>query len=30
MMREWAQDEGKPRGLDYAEAFRVMVFDHPE
>jgi LmbE family N-acetylglucosaminyl deacetylase len=27
MMREWAAEEGKPRGLKYAEAFRVMVLD---
>jgi LmbE family N-acetylglucosaminyl deacetylase len=27
MMREWAEEEGKPRGLKYAEAFRVMVLD---
>jgi LmbE family N-acetylglucosaminyl deacetylase len=27
MMRQWAEDEGKPRGLKYAEAFRVMVLD---
>jgi LmbE family N-acetylglucosaminyl deacetylase len=27
MIREWAAEEGKPRGLKYAEAFRVMVLD---
>jgi LmbE family N-acetylglucosaminyl deacetylase len=27
MMREWAEEEGKERGLKYAEAFRVMVLD---
>lgn len=27
MLREWAAEEGKPRGLQYAEAFRVMVLD---
>ncbi|MBN2086348.1 MAG: PIG-L family deacetylase [Anaerolineales bacterium] len=27
MMREWAEEEGKPRGLKSAEAFRVMVLD---
>jgi LmbE family N-acetylglucosaminyl deacetylase len=27
MMREWAEEEGKPRGLKYAEAFRVMVLE---
>jgi LmbE family N-acetylglucosaminyl deacetylase len=27
MIREWAEEEGKPRGLKYAEAFRVMVLD---
>jgi LmbE family N-acetylglucosaminyl deacetylase len=26
-MREWAEEDGKPRGLKYAEAFRVMVLD---
>jgi LmbE family N-acetylglucosaminyl deacetylase len=26
-MREWAEEEGKPRGLKYAEAFRVMVLE---
>jgi LmbE family N-acetylglucosaminyl deacetylase len=27
MMREWAEEEGKPRGLKYAEAYRLMVLD---
>jgi hypothetical protein len=27
MMREWAAEEGKSRGLTSAEAFRVMVLD---
>ncbi|MBN1439077.1 MAG: PIG-L family deacetylase [Anaerolineales bacterium] len=27
MLREWAEEEGKARGLKYAEAFRVMVLD---
>jgi len=26
-MREWAEEDGKPRGLKYAEAFRVMVLE---
>lgn len=26
-MREWAEEDGKPRGFKYAEAFRVMVLD---
>jgi LmbE family N-acetylglucosaminyl deacetylase len=26
-MREWACEDGKPRGLEYAEAFRVMVLE---
>jgi LmbE family N-acetylglucosaminyl deacetylase len=26
-MREWAEEDGKPRGMKYAEAFRVMVLD---
>jgi LmbE family N-acetylglucosaminyl deacetylase len=27
MLREWAAEEGKERGLACAEAFRVMVLD---
>jgi LmbE family N-acetylglucosaminyl deacetylase len=26
-MREWAEEDGKPRGFKYAEAFRVMVLE---
>jgi LmbE family N-acetylglucosaminyl deacetylase len=26
-MREWAEEDGKPRGLKYAEAYRVMVLE---
>ena len=25
MLKEWAQEEGKARGLEYAEAYRVMI-----
>jgi LmbE family N-acetylglucosaminyl deacetylase len=27
MMREWAEEAGKPRGMKFAEAFRVMVLE---
>jgi LmbE family N-acetylglucosaminyl deacetylase len=27
MIRDWAEETGKPRGLKYAEAYRVMVLD---
>jgi LmbE family N-acetylglucosaminyl deacetylase len=30
MMREWAKDEGKEKGLGAAEAFRVMVLKEEE
>lgn len=30
MIRAWAEEEGKPQGLRFAEAFRVMVLDHEE
>ena len=32
MIREWATEEGKPQGLNYAEAYKVMVLeqDQPE
>jgi LmbE family N-acetylglucosaminyl deacetylase len=26
-MREWAEEDGKPRGMKYAEAYRVMVLE---
>ncbi len=29
-MREWAEEEGKEKGLKYAESFRVMVLSHDE
>jgi LmbE family N-acetylglucosaminyl deacetylase len=29
-MREWAEEEGKARGLKYAESFRVMVLSRDE
>jgi LmbE family N-acetylglucosaminyl deacetylase len=29
-MRDWAKDEGKEKGLDYAEAFRVMIMQKEE
>lgn len=30
MMREWAAEEGKEKGLKYAEAFKVMVNEEPQ
>ena len=27
MMREWAAEEGKEKGLKYAEAFKVMIHE---
>jgi LmbE family N-acetylglucosaminyl deacetylase len=30
MIRDWAEEEGKPKGLRFAEAFRVMILDHGE
>jgi hypothetical protein len=24
-MREWAKEEGKEKGLEYAEAYKVMI-----
>jgi hypothetical protein len=30
MMKEWAKDEGKEKGLAAAEAFRVMVLKEEE
>lgn len=30
MIRDWAMQEGKAKGLRYAEAFRVMILDHDE
>ena len=29
-MRDWAKDEGKEKGLDFAEAFRVMILQKEE
>ncbi len=29
LLREWAEEEGKTRGMTYAESFRVMIL-HPE
>lgn len=31
MIKEWAKEEGKPRGLEFAEAYRVMILkEDPE
>jgi len=30
MMREWAAEEGKEKGLKYAEAFKVMIHDEEQ
>jgi len=30
MIRDWAKEEGKGKGLRYAEAFRVIILDHEE
>ncbi len=30
MLREWAQEEGKEKGIPYAEAFKVMVLEDEE
>jgi len=30
MIRDWAEEEGKEKGLRYAEAFRVIILDHEE
>lgn len=30
MIREWAQEEGKEKGLPFAEAYKVMVLDQQE
>jgi hypothetical protein len=29
-MRDWAKDEGKEKGLDFAEAYRVMILQKDE
>jgi len=29
-MREWAKEEGKEKGLDFAEAFKVMILQNEE
>jgi LmbE family N-acetylglucosaminyl deacetylase len=30
MLRDWAREEGKARGIPFAEAFRVMVFENSD
>ncbi len=30
MVRDWAEGEGRARGLRYAESYRVMVLDRSE
>ncbi len=30
MIREWAQEEGKEKGLSYAEAYKVMILEQQE
>jgi LmbE family N-acetylglucosaminyl deacetylase len=30
MIREWAAEEGKEKGMDYAEAYKVMVLENEE
>jgi LmbE family N-acetylglucosaminyl deacetylase len=30
MIREWSAEEGKDHGLEYAEAYKVMVLDQDE
>jgi LmbE family N-acetylglucosaminyl deacetylase len=30
MLRDWAQEEGKPKGMPYAESFRVMLLQGEE
>jgi hypothetical protein len=30
MIREWAQNEGKEQGMQYAESYKVMLLDNEE
>jgi hypothetical protein len=29
-MREWAKEDGKEKGLEYAEAYKVMILQEEE
>ena len=30
MLRKWAEEEGKEKGLAYAEAYKVMILEEQE